>query len=174
MNNIEWLSNSLSLKKQSLELGTGRTDIDWTDKCGVFQKLGSEHLKSLAQILAWGDIMDTTRYFNQLVSTLAGNMVNKCIERKLQPRECAHDLVGLATLMARMVVTFHTNPILQKVYPTIFGRLYFAGIKMNEDTYRKTWREFQIDMEDSLYNWAAMIDHIVGEYRENLSEKAGS
>lgn len=180
MNNIEWLSSSLSLKTQSLQIGTGgKADIDWTDKCGVFQKLNGEHLKALACLLAFGDWKDCDLHFKTITSYLvhiALNALEKRAneEKKQVPqlRDSKHTTTDLFERMAKMVIYFHLRPVLQKVYPTVFGRLYFAGIVMDDKAFHMTWKKYLVLMEECINNWQALIDHEIGKYRVELNKVA--
>lgn len=170
--NIEWLANSLSLKGMKLELVSGgaKSGIEWTDKCGVFAKLESEQLKAMACLLVFGDWQETNTYLNTVSTYLVHNAMNACTKRKLNLRDSSHTLTDLLQRMSKLCIYLHLRPELQKVFPTIFGRLYFGGILMEEGTYRKTWREFEVVMLDTLANWQAQVDESISEYREELNQ----
>lgn len=169
VSNIEWLARSLSIKPQSYAVGGGgQSDIDWTDKCGVFQKIQGEHVKAFACLLAWGDWQDGDVYFKRVVNYLVQFTLVSCSKKNMQLRESPHTLPEFIEKMAQMVVYLYLRPVLQKVYTTTFGQLYFAGISMNEKTYLMTWKKLQTVMEDCLYNWEATIDNTIGAYRKNL------
>ena len=172
--NIEWLSNSLSMKCMSLEVisGGSKADIEWTDKCGVFATLAGEQLKALACLLAWGDWKDSDDNLNTVTTYLVHNAMNSCAKRGLSLRGARHSLPDLLQRMARMAVYLHLRPELQKVFPTIYGRLYFCGINMDEGTYRRTWREFEVAMMNTLAHWESCIDDAIGEYRDELKKVA--
>lgn len=171
VSNIEWLARSLSIKPQSYALGGGgQSDIDWTDKCGVFQKIQGEHVKAFACLMAWGDWQDGDIYFKRVVNYLVHFTLVSCNKSNLRLRQSKHTLPEFIELMAKMVVYLHLRPVLQKVYPTIFGRLYFAGIEMEENAYRMTWKKYQQAMEECLGNWEANIDNVIGEYRKDLKK----
>lgn len=179
LGNIEWLSRTLSLKAQSYEIGSGKAEIDWTDKCGVFAKLNGEHLKAFASLLAWGDWKDSDMHFKTITSYLvhiALNALEKRAkdERKQVPqlRDSKHTTTDLFERLAKMVIYMHLRPVLQKVYPTIFGRLYFAGIEMDENAFRMTWKTYHSLMDECLNNWQAQIDHEIGKYRFELKKVA--
>lgn len=167
--NIEWLGRSLSMKAQNYALGAGgQADIEWTDKCGVFQKIQGEHMKAFACLLAWGDWRDGDVYFNRVVNYLVQFTLANCAKKKTHLRDSKHTLPDFIEKMAKMVVYLHLRPVLQKVYPTTFGRLYFAGIDMDEKAYHATWKKHQMVMEECLLNWQASIDSTIGTYRRNL------
>ena len=167
--NIEWLARSLSVKPQIYTMGGGgQSDIDWTDKLGVFQKLQGEHVKAFACLLAWGDWHDGSANFKRVINYLVQFTLANCTKKNIQLRDSKHTLPEFIEKMAQMVLYLHLRPALQKVYTTTFGRLYFAGIEMGEDAYRMTWKKQQLVMEECLLNWEAAIDSTIGTYRKNL------
>lgn len=171
--NIEWLARSLSIKPQNYAVGGGGglPDIDWTDKCGVFQKLPGEHVKAFACLMAWGDLRDGDAHFKRVVNYLVQITLAACSKKKVQLRDNKHTLPDFIERIAQLVVYMQLRPVLQKVYPTIFGRLYFAGIEISDDAYRKTWRVYEESMTEILGKWEAEIDSIIGEYRRQLKNE---
>lgn len=170
MDNIEWLARIVSCKAQSYEIGSGQSELDWTDKCGVFAKFDGPHLKALASLMVGGDWLENDSHFKAIVAHLVHIALASCDKKKLQLRDSKHTTADLLERMAKMVVYLHLRPVLQKVYTTIFGRLYFVGIDMDDKAYQMTWKKYENVMWDCLGKWEALIDETIGTYRFELKK----
>ena len=166
MDNIEWFCGQLSVKSQQYAIGSGGVpDSDWRDKCGAYAALKSDHLKRLADLLvtpdskAYQDAVEFKLQRFALDQMAADGVELRCVTEQ--------SIEMLALKMAKLVRwIYQYNP--RDNYHTRAGKLWFAGIKMGESTYKATWLRYEQKMAQNLVDWTAEIDSVIGEYRRGM------
>ncbi|NAR50129.1 hypothetical protein GPS59_15320 [Acinetobacter haemolyticus] len=172
---FEWFKQDLTVKSPAFNAANVRTTsnigkIDYQDRIGVVGVLDTQFEKSVAALILFD--CKTQFDYEYVRNYLAEEFIKSAHKmKKKEPKNIA--LYHLAWLIARLVIDFTFDDELERAH-TLYGRLYYAGIKerqMNVDTYRMTWAHFEKEITQLLKDKISSLSVFMEEYkRQTISD----